>query len=236
MEPIQAKSLVLENGNSLRFVTVPNSLALASPALEGTDLESGVYEGGLKVWDCSLDLVRFVGARPGLTRGKRVLELGCGQGLPGIAALQFGQAATLTLQDFNKEVLDCATGPCLDLNGVDKDRVRLVHGSWATVAAQLGKHDLILMSETLYNPEYYEQLVACIDAALSEEEGAEVVIGTKTFYYGVGGGYYEFRKYLEGEGGFTLEVVEKINDMKSIERLILRMKRENRGSRGPWQS
>lgn len=54
-----------------------------------------------------------------------------------------------------------------------------------------------------------------------------VVIGTKTFYFGLGGGYYEFQKYIDEQwrGKFRLEVVKKLNDMKSIERLILVMKR-----------
>ena len=50
-----------------------------------SDLVSGVYEGGLKVWDCAFDLVEFVDTNSAeMFVGKRVLELGCGQGLPGI--------------------------------------------------------------------------------------------------------------------------------------------------------
>ena len=81
-----------------------------------SDLVSGVYEGGLKVWDCSFDLVDYV-FQNGAARfaGKRVIELGCGQGLPGIMALKVG-AAKVVFQDFNAEVLNKATKPVIEMN------------------------------------------------------------------------------------------------------------------------
>ena len=48
------------------------------------------------------------------------------------------------------------------------------------------------MSETLYNTQYYESLLKCIDYCLCSNEDSQIIIGTKTFYYGLGGGYYEF--------------------------------------------
>ncbi len=65
--------------------------------VDETDLISGVYEGGLKVWDCSLDLVQMVADEPQGIKGKKVLELGCGQGLPGIMALKYAEAEQVTL-------------------------------------------------------------------------------------------------------------------------------------------
>lgn len=59
--------------------------------LTASDLQTGVYEGGFKLWECSLDLVRYVERLPGFTMPRRVLELGCGHGLPGIHALQKGK-------------------------------------------------------------------------------------------------------------------------------------------------
>ena len=64
-----------------------------SPALAanncGTDLLPGQYEGGLKIWECSEDLVRFLSqTRVQSLQGKRVLELGCGAGLPGLLAFK----------------------------------------------------------------------------------------------------------------------------------------------------
>jgi hypothetical protein len=82
------------------------------------------------------------------------------------------------------------------------------------------------MSETLYNTSYYPSLLTYIDAALSPEGGL-VVIGTKTFYFGLGGGFFQFKQYLKEQGAskYCLEVHEKLNDLKSIERMVLFMKR-----------
>lgn len=41
-----------------------------------SDLVPGVYEGGLKTWECSLDLVDYLDStNSGDVRGKRVLEV-----------------------------------------------------------------------------------------------------------------------------------------------------------------
>ncbi|QCE13054.1 nucleolar protein 12 [Vigna unguiculata] len=109
--------------------------------LSNSDLVPGKYEGGLKLWEGSLDLIKALRSdiRSGLTSfgGKRVLEaeypgdsdchkalehcsaavlkVGCGHGLPGIFALLEG-AAAVHFQDFNAEVLRCLTIPNLNAN------------------------------------------------------------------------------------------------------------------------
>ena len=52
------------------------------------------------------------------------------------------------------------------------------------------------MSETLYNVNYYESLTKVIDHCLKKDKESRVIIGTKTFYYGLGGGYFEFMKFI----------------------------------------
>ena len=64
-----------------------------SPALatnsSATDLVPGQYEGGLKIWECSEDLVSYLSLSTAeVLRGKKVLELGCGAGLPGLLAFK----------------------------------------------------------------------------------------------------------------------------------------------------
>ncbi|XP_024022420.1 histidine protein methyltransferase 1 homolog [Morus notabilis] len=88
-------------------------------ALSNSDLVPGKYEGGLKLWEGSLDLVKALRSEVGnghlsFTR-KRVLELGCGHGLPAIFACREG-AAAVHFQDFNAEVLKCLTIPNVNAN------------------------------------------------------------------------------------------------------------------------
>ena len=76
-----------------------------------SDLIPGVYEGGMKVWECAHDLVDYLATESSISlQGRRVLELGCGVGLPGIFALLSG-AKCVHFQDFNREVLSCLTIP-----------------------------------------------------------------------------------------------------------------------------
>ena len=55
--------------------------SLARSVAEGTDLIAGSYEGGLKTWECSVDLVAYLAARLGdEIRGRKVLEVNVGVG------------------------------------------------------------------------------------------------------------------------------------------------------------
>ncbi|KAL0918004.1 hypothetical protein M5K25_013119 [Dendrobium thyrsiflorum] len=75
---------------------------------------SSKHDGCLKSWESSIDLVNILKheIRDGQLsfRGKRVLELSCGYGLPGIFACLKG-AATVHFQDLNAEALRCTTIP-----------------------------------------------------------------------------------------------------------------------------
>lgn len=59
----------------------------------------GCYiSGGLKVWECSVDLVNYLCSSDIALRGLRVLELGCGAALPALYA--YSQGANVTFQDY----------------------------------------------------------------------------------------------------------------------------------------
>ncbi|KAI4302750.1 hypothetical protein MLD38_038461 [Melastoma candidum] len=79
-----------------------------------SDIICSKPDGFLKSWDSSIDLVNVLKheIRDGqLTfRGKRVLELGCHYGLPGIFACMKG-ASTVHFQDLSAEIIRCTTIP-----------------------------------------------------------------------------------------------------------------------------
>ncbi|KAH9988825.1 hypothetical protein BJV74DRAFT_773312, partial [Russula compacta] len=92
------------------------------------DLVPGAYEGGLKTWECALDLAAYLdrdvlGAAAGRrVRGQRVLELGCGTAVPTLLLLDrlFAHLASepkataetdIHLQDYNRSVLELVTLP-----------------------------------------------------------------------------------------------------------------------------
>ncbi|KAF8143327.1 hypothetical protein K438DRAFT_647461 [Mycena galopus ATCC 62051] len=86
-----------------------------------SDLVPGVYEGGLKTWECSIDLVGYLdGLRDSNISdlsGKRILEVGCGTGIPSVYLLSrlfaedFNVNVHVHLQDYNASVLELITFP-----------------------------------------------------------------------------------------------------------------------------
>ncbi|KAL4073688.1 hypothetical protein J3A83DRAFT_4230642 [Scleroderma citrinum] len=98
-----------EFGSALQFLDNPS------------DLVPLVYEGGLKTWECSLDLVTYLSGinyrvNPTSTR---ILEIGCGTAIPTLYILYnifssppvSGNEIHIHLQDYNTSVLGIVTIP-----------------------------------------------------------------------------------------------------------------------------
>lgn len=85
-----------------------------------SDLISGVYEGGLKVWECTYDLLEVIEKEGETFTRKAVLDLGCGAGLLGILALKRG-ARQVHFQDYNSTVIEQLTVSNVILNLGDDD-------------------------------------------------------------------------------------------------------------------
>ncbi len=128
-----------------------------------TDLVPGVYEGGLKVWECSIDLCRYFVRNNIFVKG-HILELGCGHGLPGIWLLkqaisksQQGLVDTfVTFSDYNEFVIRDVTIPNVAIN--IKDSCSSSRGSMKNTNhinhllngnAAFGSGDWLVMSDRL---------------------------------------------------------------------------------------
>ncbi|KZT68401.1 hypothetical protein DAEQUDRAFT_812190 [Daedalea quercina L-15889] len=100
--------------NALGFLDAPS------------DLVPGVYEGGLKTWECSIDLAECLHTRLGddpgsRLKGKSILELGCGTSVPSLYVLHqvlsvpppasSTEEIVIVLQDYNELVLRLVTLP-----------------------------------------------------------------------------------------------------------------------------
>ncbi|KAJ2587100.1 hypothetical protein H4R99_008257 [Coemansia sp. RSA 1722] len=87
-----------------------------------SDVIKGVYEGGLKTWECSIDLLSFLVDRQAdlgaALRGMRVLEIGCGTGLPSLHILKTMPDTHVCMQDYNRDVLELVTMPNVLANTV----------------------------------------------------------------------------------------------------------------------
>ncbi|NXJ95162.1 MET18 methyltransferase, partial [Corythaixoides concolor] len=224
-----------------------------------SDLIPGVYEGGLKIWECTFDLIEYFSEAEIQFTNKTVLDLGCGAGLLGIVALK-GKAEEVHFQDYNSTVIDEITLPnavanCISdsnrMGGGDGrktseppskrpkkaaclpaalSRCRFFSGEWSEVSQLLlsshkpfSKYDVILTSETIYNPDYYSALHDTL-AQLLDKHG-RVYLASKAHYFGVGGGIYLFEKFIEERSVFKSSIVKIID--KGLQRCIMEMAFKN---------
>ncbi|KAJ9187077.1 hypothetical protein P3X46_002573 [Hevea brasiliensis] len=224
VEPVNLDGLTLLKGrlSTKEVFGLPNS-----------DLVPGVYEGGLKLWEGSLDLVKALRSEVQNGHlsftGKQVLELGCGHGLPGIFACLEG-AAVVHFQDFNAEVLRSLTIPNVDVNlskefpctasdeknsdsGVE---LRFFAGDWAQIHQCLphihdNEKDLNCCSEECPVSSYDIILMAETIYSISAQQSLyELIKKCVRGPYGVV--YMAAKKYYFGVGGGTrqfLSMVEK---------------------------
>ena len=213
-----------------------------------SDLIPAVYEGGMKVWECAYDLVDYLasGDSPPLS-GLRILELGCGIGLPGIFSLLTG-AKMVHFHDYNREVLSCLTIPSALASFVSgrpelksgqtrqtgfldqlADKTKFYYGDWAdfvTSHCESGEspYDIILTSETIYSPSSQPKLLQALKKLTNQSTGL-VVMAAKVHYFGVGGSVAMFSDLVASDGHFELSVVENIKD--TVPRVILLLKPRN---------
>ncbi|VDN07594.1 unnamed protein product [Thelazia callipaeda] len=205
---------VLERGyqrdSSLQFITQ-------------SDLTPGIYEGGFKVWECSIDLCEYIDLlEPQIFKDKKVLEVGCGAGLPSMLLLYKG-AREVALQDYNEVVINCFTRDNFKANNLCLERCRFYACDWTTLRGKISneKFDIILTSETIYNKQYYGDLHDLFDAALSTD--GIIFLAAKMYYFGVGGDMPTFQEYVRTRGVFDSCVCWSSNS--NVSRRIIKLLR-----------
>jgi predicted nicotinamide N-methyase len=106
-------------------------------------------------------------------RGRRVLEIGCGLGLPGIVAAAAG--AEVTFVDGARPALAFVRAT-LRANGL---RAALVCADYRTLSPA-ARFDLVLAAEVAYEPERFDDLAATLARHLAPAGAALVADGFRT--------------------------------------------------------
>uniref|UniRef100_A0A3P9Q9Q0 protein-histidine N-methyltransferase n=1 Tax=Poecilia reticulata TaxID=8081 RepID=A0A3P9Q9Q0_POERE len=221
---------------------------------KNSDLISGVYEGGLKVWECTYDILEIMEKEGETFSGKTVLDLGCGAGLLGILALKRG-ARQILFQDYNSTVIEQLTVPNVILNCEEDDedlksgspppkkratdlskhplmrKCLFYSGDWRTFLPLVlkkeppPKFDIIFTSETIYNTCYYPALHETLHKLLAPS--GLVYLATKSHYFGVGGGLHLFETFVEQRGVFSLDHLWDGAEGLQRHVVVLRFKKQN---------
>lgn len=121
-------------------------------------------------WGGGVALARYVLDRPALVAGRRVLDLGAGSGLVGIAAAKAGAAEVLAAEIDPNGLAAIALNAAL--NGV---AVRTLGEDLLDPSAALPAADLVLVGDLFYAAALAERTAAFLDRCVAA--GMEAVVG-----------------------------------------------------------
>lgn len=195
--------------------------------LSDEDVRQSVYEGGLKVWEGTNDLLKVI---EDITVPSSVIELGCGAGIPScyliLRAIQNGNRSRFVLADYNSAVLSLVTMPNVVLawlsannqlgqNGeveITQDLVQemrkdlecrgisvaFVRGAWSSHFSELvGRHSFDLLLAS--ETIYSLDTIGVFTKVLKDvlSPSGRALVAAKKVYFGVGGSVVEFQRRLE---------------------------------------
>lgn len=123
------------------------------------------------LWPAAISLATFLETAPAVAREgpSRAIELGCGLGLVTIAAMRAGHEIVAT--DYYADALEFAARNAARATG----RSPVVrHVDWRTLPTDLGRYDLVLAADVLYE-RIYGPLVASVVARLLAPGGRALI-------------------------------------------------------------
>lgn len=121
---------------------------------------------GIALWSATIALAHEIAARAEFVRGKKVLELGAGTGLPGIAAAALG-AEKVVQTDRNKLAMWLCQRNC-ELNRIENIEHRVADWSeWNDCA----RYDFIFGSDILYATDMHAHLKRIFESNLKFKTG-----------------------------------------------------------------
>mmetsp|Transcript_24213 Transcript_24213/g.48151 ORF Transcript_24213/g.48151 Transcript_24213/m.48151 type:complete len:403 (-) Transcript_24213:101-1309(-) len=174
-------------------MTTPDSPFTSSTSLDST---------GQSVWSCSIVAARFFASRE-FPPGSKILELGSGCGVPGLAvscSTKTSSESSVLLSDFNPRTLDnLRHNAGLNAKGRRSKSVDVANVDWSDPKTHVPGCTHLLGCDLVYTPEIVAPLLSAVEGC-SES-------GTTMMYSGPTGGRAGIEDFLKGmeEGGWKLE-------------------------------
>jgi ETFB lysine methyltransferase len=170
-----------------------------------------------ELWPSSTVMANFVLTETGA--GRDTIELGCGVGLVSIAAAMAGHGVLAT--DYYEEALKFTRANATRNLGHELDTRVL---DWRSIPADVGRFDLVLASDVLYETRYAGLVAETIDRVLSPQGEAFVAdpgrVATEAFVHeceklGLGVSPKVKRPYLAGKVRQTITVYRITRQQKT---------------------
>lgn len=131
---------------------------------EDPDYQDEVLPYWADLWHSALGLTEIMVERSDELRGKKVIELGCGLGLPGIAAVMLGAEVTFT--DYVADALAFARRN-LEHN-VAEHNARFLELDWRNPAIN-ETFDFVLAADVAYEKRFFTPLYSTIEGLLAPD-------------------------------------------------------------------
>jgi predicted nicotinamide N-methyase len=112
------------------------------------------------VWESAIVLAEEIAGLDG--HGRTLLELGCGLGLPTLVAARSG--FTVTATDYEEPALE---GVRYNATKNGLPRIDTCALDWRTIPSDLGRFDLVVAADVLYEPHHSAALAAVIARTLA---------------------------------------------------------------------
>ena len=123
-----------------------------------------------KIWEASIVLANHMANLPPDPQ-KHLLEIGCGIGLVGVVAAQFGHRITMT--EYNTDALNFARANAFVNAPPEPWQLEIAALDWTDPNLD-GRFDIIMGSEVIYKEEYFEPVLGLFKHYL--KPGGEIIL------------------------------------------------------------
>lgn len=157
---------------------------------------------GLHIWEAGIVLARYVYFHTDLFENKKVLELGTGVGIVGIAIAKYCKVQSVEITDYKEEILNNA------INNMKKNKLwnaSKAKGNlldWKNYEKAKGKYDIIIGSDLIYAGAPVVELAHLINKLLNISGKTYILVPKQRFYA------VEFFKALDALGNFEVDKEE----------------------------
>jgi predicted nicotinamide N-methyase len=158
------------DGRPLRIWRPPDMEALIDLAAFEADERIPYWAD---VWESAIVLAEEIASLDG--RGRSLLELGCGLGLPALVAARAGFAVTAT--DYEEPALEGVRYNA-EHNGLPRIETRVL--DWRNISPDVGRFDRVVAADVLYEPHHAPALAGVIARTLSADGTALVADPCRT--------------------------------------------------------